>query len=168
MVPIALLATIAPSIIRAAGKLIGGKADEAATIVADTIEDGGTLEGAQYAMPAELRVKLAEVANEAQKLANEREARGMQHDETMYTQNQETAREEQRSGTEFVKETRPKLARDSFAAGTVYVLLFEALELFGHGLGADPMLASILYGPCFTYLGMRTVDKWKGKPGTTV
>lgn len=162
------LKALAPAAIRAAGNFLGGKASAAAEVVADVMDDGGDLEGAIQSMPPELQIELARVSMEGQKLQNDREARGLEHLEKQHSETQTTARAEQEHGNAFVKETRPKLARDSFAAGTVYVMVFEMLRLFGHGEGADPVLAGILYGPCFQYLGMRTIDKWKGKPGTTI
>ena len=171
MIPAALipvLGQLAPSVIRAAGKLLGGKADDAAEVVASVVESGGDLTGAVEKLPPEQQVELAKIANEAQALENARQAREMEHTEKLHSEIQQTARAEQQFGNDYVKETRPKLARNSFAAGVSYVFLFEIIQAFGHGAGADPALTALAFGPCFGYLGMRTLDKWKGQAGSVV
>ena len=168
LVAIGALAKLAPGVIRAAGELLGGKARDAAGVVADVLDGGGDLSGAVESMPAEIRVELGRLANEATALDNERRARELQHEETLHTETQKTARSEQEHGTAYVKETRPRIARQSFYAGSFYVIALALLQSAGHGGGPDAIIAATLFSPCLGYLGVRTVDKWKGKTGTTV
>ena len=167
MVPLAILGAIAPSIIRAAGKLIGGKADDAAAIVAESMERGDDPQSAVDAMPAELRVELAKVANEAQSLTNERAARELAHVETLSGQVQATAQAEQQFGDPISKRVRPETARESFRYTMLYLFAFEALEAAGYGSGAVWELALLGMSPCLAYFGVRTFDKWKGKVGVS-
>jgi hypothetical protein len=165
------LAKLAPGVIRAAGEFLGGNAKTAAHVIADAVDGGEDIEAAAAAMPPEVQVELARVANEAQALQNEREARVLQHDETLHSETQQTARSEQAHGTKFVKETRPKIARNSFNYGTLFAFVLLLVEMLTPNSGANEFtlfILGLIYGPCFQYIGVRTIDKWKGKPGTTV
>lgn len=89
-----------------------------------------------------------------------------------HEQQQETIRNGDNAEDEYVRHTRPKMARQSFYAGTIYVLVFELLAAFDIGAGADMALACALYSPALGYMGFRTLDafsKHKGpKMGATV
>lgn len=163
---IALLSSLAPMAIRAAGAVIGGGTEKAATVIADVIEGSGgneaAVERAINNLPPELQTKLAELANEAQRIDNERRARELQHDETMHAETQTTARVEASSNDPYVRRTRPGLARKSFYLGGFYIIAFEALEAFSYGDGADILLAGSLLSPALTYIGVRTADKLWG------
>ncbi len=160
------LKALAPAAIRAAGNLLGGKANDAAEVVADVIDSEGDLEGAMRSMPPELQAELARIANEAQKLSNERAARELQHVEALSGQVQATAQAEQQYGSDVSKRVRPETARESFRWTMFYVVTFEALEAAGYGAGATWELALLGMSPCLAYFGVRTFDKWKGRIGT--
>jgi len=68
----------------------------------------------------------------------------------------------------FIKLNRPTIARNSFLAGTAYILVAETARLIstafgGDVSGADVAIAAALYGPCVWYMGMRTVDGFSEK-----
>ena len=63
---------------------------------------------------------------------------------------------------EYVRRTRPMMARQSWYATIGYVIGFEGLKAFDVGTGASMELALILIAPASAYLGLRTVDKIRG------
>ena len=162
------LKTLGPMAIRAAGSMLGGKANRAAEVVAEVVESGGDLEGTLQRLPPDMQLELARVANEATKLENERQARELAHVETLSGQVQATAQAEQQHGSDISKRVRPETARESFRYTMLYLVAFEALEASGHGSGATWELALLGMSPCLAYFGVRTFDKWKGRVGTTV
>jgi len=163
---IPLIASLAPSALRAAGSLFGGDAENVANKVANVVEASG---GGQDAikrlvegMPPEARVELERLANEAKRIDNERRARELQHDETMWGETQQTARVEVASENPYVQETRPRMARQSLYAGVVYGIGMEMLNAWDRGDGADPFILGTLLTIAFTYIGARTLDKRAG------
>lgn len=181
-----------PALIRMAGRFFDS--DNAAAVseqLARTVEAASGLspaaaqnhvENAVANMPDEDVAVVMELKVKLEEIAAEREKNRFNHELGMHQQTQETIRTEAVHGTDYVKETRPKMARLSGYAGTVYILVAELLHrvapLFNHVedeklityaiAGADPLVAATLYGPLFTYMGMRTVDafsKWKQTPG---
>lgn len=161
---IPLIASLAPSFIRAAGSLVG--AEETANKVANVVEASGGGEEAVKrlidGMPPEARVELEKLANEAQRIQNERRARELQHDETQWAETQTTARAEIASANPYVQTTRPRMARQSLYAGVSYGIGMELLEAFGKGEGADPFILGTLLTIAFTYIGARSFDKRTG------
>lgn len=171
MIPLAIIAALsklAPGVIRAAGSLIGGQGGKAAEVIADTLDGGGDLASVAESLPAEQQVELARLANEAQALQNQAHARELEHEETLQGAVQKTAQAEQEFGSSISKRVRPETARDSFRYGMLYVVLFEMLQAFETGTGAEWQLALLIFSPCLAYFGVRTFDKWKGQIGTTV
>lgn len=69
------------------------------------------------------------------------------------------------AGDEYVRHTRPMMARQSWYATMSYVLGFELLKAFKITIiGADMNLAMIVIAPAAAYLGFRTFDKkWGAK-----
>ena len=82
-----------------------------------------------------------------------------------HEQQQETIRTGDTAEDEYVRRTRPKMARQSFYAGAIYVLLFELLTAFDVGGGADMALAGALFSPALAYMGFRTLDAFSGHKG---
>ena len=109
-------------------------------------------------MESEERQQLRQLKFEEAKL--ESQERKHRHETTQKTiQTGDTAEDE------YVRQTRPKMARMSFYFGTAYLFLFEIARAFDYGSGADAIMLGTAYGPAFTYMGMRTVDafsKYKG------
>jgi hypothetical protein len=77
-----------------------------------------------------------------------------------------TARVEAQSVDEYVRRTRPMLARRAFVAGVWYVvvtgLLFPLLNAkYGIKLpGPSEWILAALFAPLLTYIGARTADKF--------
>jgi hypothetical protein len=73
---------------------------------------------------------------------------------------QATIRSGDNAEDEYVRHTRPKMARQSWYATMAYVIVFEALKAAGvFNTGALVELAMILGAPAAAYLGFRTLDK---------
>ncbi len=77
---------------------------------------------------------------------------------------QETARVEIQSTDEYVRRTRPSLARKSFFAGTAYTLLTGVVfpvinEIYGTKLpGLDAYILGAIYSPALTFMGIRSIE----------
>jgi hypothetical protein len=77
-----------------------------------------------------------------------------------------TARVEAQSTDEYVRRTRPMLARRAFAAGVLYVAVTGAAfpvcnALYGTALPSpSEWLLAALFAPLLTYIGARTADKF--------
>jgi len=62
---------------------------------------------------------------------------------------------------EYVRHTRPMMARQSWYATMIYVLIFEGLKsakLFDSGASFE--LSAVLLAPAAAYLGFRSLDKF--------
>lgn len=82
-----------------------------------------------------------------------------------HKEQQDTIREGDNAADEYVRRTRPMMARQSWYATVAYIIAFEAFKAFGVvGTGAVVELALLLLGPAGAYLGFRSFDKWKGQP----
>lgn len=78
---------------------------------------------------------------------------------------QETIRGGDKAEDEYVRHTRPKLARQAWYITAAYVLVFEGLKaaaIFPGGASLE--IAMLLGSPAAAYLGFRTVDKFKRPP----
>ena len=65
---------------------------------------------------------------------------------------------------EYVRHTRPLMARQSWYAGALYCLVFEGAKLYNMGTGASMEIALTILAPALAYMGFRTADKFsKGK-----
>lgn len=112
----------------------------------------------------EAAVKLAEIQ------ANLQIAQ-LNADTSRHSETEQTARAEQQSGDEYVRRTRPGLARKSAYATFGYALVtgvvFPMLEVFVDGApklpGLDGFIISALFSPCLTYMGVRTIDAFSKK-----
>lgn len=180
---ISLLLAAGPTVIRMIGDRFGSTGKEVADIAADTVEKlKGRAPAQQEAevrlmlknMTMEQRATLADLEVSLASIEAEREKNRLEHNASIYHDEQETHRSEAEHGTDYVKETRPKIARQSAAACFIYVLLFELLEALARISdkqfdGADWQIATALLTPCLGYMGMRTVDafsKWKTAPSS--
>lgn len=61
---------------------------------------------------------------------------------------------------EYVRRTRPKMARQSWAAGALYAIVFEGLRMAEIGSGANLEIGLLIMAPCLSYVGVRTLDKF--------
>lgn len=80
-----------------------------------------------------------------------------------HEQQQLTIRGGDTAGDEYVRHTRPLMARQSWYATAGYIVLFEGLKSAGmFNTGAVMELAMVLIAPAAAYLGFRTADKiWR-------
>lgn len=88
----------------------------------------------------------------------------LKDEQAEHEQQQLTIRSGDNAGDEYVRHTRPMMARQSWYATMGYVLIFEGLKAGGlFSTGAVMELAMILLAPSAAYLGFRSLDK--RKPG---
>ncbi len=77
-----------------------------------------------------------------------------------HRQQQETIRSGDNATDEYVRQTRPRIARQSWYATMAYVFTFEFLHAMAwSGSGANWEMAGILISPAAAYMGFRTWDK---------
>ncbi|MCP5136052.1 MAG: hypothetical protein H6981_04555 [Gammaproteobacteria bacterium] len=177
--PITLL-TAGPTVLRAVGSLFGS--DSTAAQVAGKIADvadavAGKPPAQQRAAvndavaqlsPAE-REALGQIQVRLAEIEAEREARRLQHDETLAGQVAATAQAEQQYGTTYAKDTRPMLARRSGLTGLVVGGLWTVAYLADLALGTgrvpppDAVTISALMGMAYAYMGMRTADRFSAR-----
>jgi hypothetical protein len=87
----------------------------------------------------------------------------LKDEQEAHRQQQETIRSGDNAQDEYVRQTRPMMARQSWYATMGYIIGFEAAKAFGViQTGAVMELAMLLLGPAGAYLGFRSFDKWKG------
>lgn len=85
-------------------------------------------------------------------------------EQAAHEQQQLTIRGGDTAEDEYVRHTRPMMARQSWYATMAYVLVFEGLnsaKVFAGGANWD--LAMILLAPAAAYLGFRSLDKFRKK-----
>lgn len=85
----------------------------------------------------------------------------LKDEQAAHTEQQQTIRGGDTANDEYVRHTRPMMARQSWYATMAYVIVFEGLKatnVFGHGASWD--LAMILIAPAAAYLGFRSLDKF--------
>ncbi|NVP03171.1 hypothetical protein HWA77_23475, partial [Photobacterium damselae subsp. damselae] len=75
-----------------------------------------------------------------------------------HLQTQSTIREGDNAADEYVRHTRPKMARQSWMVTALYVLVFSLMEALGKGTGPSLDIALMLLSPAWAYLGLRTLD----------
>lgn len=77
-----------------------------------------------------------------------------------HRQQQETIRGGDNSSDEYVRHTRPLVARQSWYASCCYTIAFELLKAAGIGTGANLDIIMVLGTPVAAYLGFRSIDKF--------
>lgn len=88
----------------------------------------------------------------------------LKDEQAAHEQQQLTIRGGDVAQDEYVRHTRPMMARQSWYATMVYVIGFEglkALDVFKVGASWD--LAMIVIAPAAAYLGFRSLDKFRKK-----
>lgn len=81
-----------------------------------------------------------------------------------HQQTQETVRSGDNAEEPYVRLTRPRMARQSWAVTAIYVLAAEALRIAAVGTGPSWEFAALLSTPAWAYLGLRTYDKARKVP----
>lgn len=108
-------------------------------------------------------VKLRELANKEEESIREhlREMKQLELEDQQaaHHEQQETIRGGDNASDEYVRHTRPRIARQSWFATIAYCIGFEGAQALGGATGADPTIAGILIAPAGAYMGFRTADK---------
>jgi hypothetical protein len=104
---------------------------------------------------AEAQMKLAELAQngEIAKLVDGQQA---------HKEQQDTIRNGDNATDEYVRQTRPLMARQSWYGGLAYIFGFEVAEVFNYGTGATFEIAMTILAPALAYMGFRSLDKFSG------
>lgn len=90
----------------------------------------------------------------------EMEAKERQHE---HEQTQLTVRSGDNAQDIYVRQTRPRMARQSWYATAGYLIGAEIAKAAGYGGGAVIEIAMVLSTPAWAYIGLRTWDKKWGK-----
>lgn len=88
----------------------------------------------------------------------------LKDEQAAHTEQQQTIRGGDTADDEYVRHTRPMMARQSWYATMAYVIGFEglkALDVFKVGASWD--LSMIVIAPAAAYLGFRSLDKFRKK-----
>ncbi|TON12185.1 hypothetical protein CGH20_13800 [Vibrio parahaemolyticus] len=159
---------VGPAAIRGISSLFGGS--ETADKVADMVEqvDGAlgmtkeqkemSLINEMQKLPPESLVELERIKSEMQKEVTRRQELSLQDKQKEHEQTQLTIRNGDNAKDEYVRHTRPKMARQSFFMMVLYIVAMEFMKAKGLGYGADVYLALTIAAPAFAYLGLRTID----------
>ncbi|EMK5463015.1 hypothetical protein V9G51_001987 [Vibrio cholerae] len=157
-----------PAAIRGISSLFGGS--ETADKVADAVEKadamfGATKEQKELAvtrelqnLPPEALIELEKIKVELEKQKTRRQELELNDKQAEHHETQTTIRNGDNAQDEYVRQTRPKMARQSFALMVLYIVGMEVLKAMNFGTGADTYLALTIGTPAFAYLGLRTVD----------
>jgi hypothetical protein len=179
---VGMLISYGPTLIRSIGGLFGGKTSDAANTVANLVDEVKGLPDAvaeerlaekMAKLPPETQIEFEKVKVRLAEIEKDREANRLAAETAQHNATQETARIEAQSSDEYVRRTRPGLARKSafvtFAYALITGVLFPALNAInGTELpGPDAWIISALFSPCLGYMGARSVDAFssKGKTG---
>lgn len=163
-----------PTLIRGIAGLFGGS--DTANKVADMVEQvsgiGLTAAQQQASIEEQLsRITDPTVLVELQKLKNEMEKEQTRRLELQLADQQseqattqQTIRDGDGATDTYVRNTRPLMARQSWYATALYVLVFEGLSVAGLGAGADISVIAMLSSPAWAYMGLRTLDGFAPHP----
>ncbi|WP_027671289.1 hypothetical protein [Rheinheimera baltica] len=150
------LLTLGPDAI----KFIGAKLGKSK--VADLAADVVTVVGNNYVNPEAQQAALVQNlkhfnADELDELLSMRVT--LEQEATKRHQaTQGTIQNGDNSKDEYVRQTRPLIARLSMYASVLYAIGFEALKASGIGDGASFEVLLWLFSPALTYMGLRTID----------
>lgn len=120
------------------------------------------------AAKAQAQLELAKMAQDGElaKMADETRRRELElvDGQQAHKEQQETIRSGDNASDEYVRHTRPMMARQSWYAGAAFIFGFEIAKVMGHGGGASFEIAMTVLAPALAYMGFRTFDKfakWK-------
>jgi len=167
-----------PSVLRAVGGWFGADTAKTADSVAGMVEAVNSavnpqdrqrvLEQKLAALPPEQFVQLESLKVELDKVQAERERTRYADQQAAHHEQQETIRNGDVATDEYVRRTRPLMARLSLYSSIVYVLLLAAGQqaaavatAAGHAMSMpapDWDIALMLATPALGYLGFRTLD----------
>ncbi|MFI7974196.1 hypothetical protein [Serratia marcescens] len=167
-----------PSVLRSVGSWFGGDAAKAADSVAGIVETVNSavspqdqqrvLEQKLAQLPPEQLVKLEGLKVQLEQFQLERDKARLADQQAAHHEQQETIRNGDDSVDEYVRRTRPLMARLSLYSSVIYVLLMaigqQAAAIataMGHAMTMpepDWDIALMLATPALGYLGFRTLD----------
>ncbi|MBC8670825.1 hypothetical protein [Aeromonas hydrophila] len=162
-----------PAMIRGIASLFGGS--DTANKVADMVEQvsgiGFTAEQQQanieqqlMRLPPEAIADLQKLKVELEKEQTRRLELQLADQQSEQATTQQTIREGDTNHDEYVRHTRPLMARQSWQMSAIYVVLFTVLKAFGYGEGPDFDMVLLLLTPAWAYLGLRTLDGFAPHP----
>lgn len=163
-----------PALIRGVAGLFGGS--DTANKVADMVEQvsGIGLTAAQQQASIEEQlgritdptalVELQKLKVELEKEQTRRQELQLADSQAEQTTTQQTIREGDGNKDEYVRHTRPLMARQSWQMSAIYVVLLSVLKAFGYGDGPDFDMVLLLLTPAWAYLGLRTLDGFAPHP----
>lgn len=115
---------------------------------------------------AEAQLKLAQMAQDGElaKMANETRLRELElaDGQSAHSEQQDTIKNGDNASDEYVRHTRPMMARQSWYGGLLYIFGFEIAKVFAYGTGAQFEIAMTILAPALAYMGFRTLDKFTG------
>lgn len=153
-------ASAVPEVMRAFGSSKAADAADAVVNLAKTVAGESDPEKAVNKIIADPALQLQYqqmLSTERLKFA-EMEYQDKQH---AHEQQQLTIRGGDVAQDEYVRHTRPLMARQSWYATAAYVIGFEGAKALGYAqTGANWELAMVLLAPAAAYLGFRTGDKF--------
>lgn len=176
-----LLLSAGPTLLRAIGQNKGGTTGTVAQVVADVIDvtqgaptqiQQEKVEQTLLALPPEQLGAISSLQVELEKIQRERESNRLQAETAQHAETQATARIEAQSSDEYVRQTRPGLARKSFWLSVGYAFATGvAFPLLKAGFQwqlpeTDPWILGALLSPALSYMGWRSLDAFS-KRGKT-
>jgi len=167
-----------PSLVRTVGGWFGSDTSRAADSVASIVEtvNGAinpadqqrVLEQKLAQLPPEQLVQLETLKVQLQQLQLERDKAQMADQQAAHHEQQETIRNGDNATDEYVRQTRPLMARLSLYSSIAYVMIMSLGQqagavagAFGHAFSMpepDWDIALMLATPALGYLGFRTLD----------
>jgi len=118
------------------------------------------------AQKAEAQLKLAQMAQDGElaKMANETKLKELElaDGQSAHKEQQDTVKNGDNASDEYVRHTRPMMARQSWYGGLLYIFGFEIAKVFAYGTGAQFEIAMTILAPALAYMGFRTLDKFTG------
>ena len=170
----ATMISVGSATLRAVGKMFGGKTEEVTEKVAGFVDEvralpekqaEATLTQRMAAMPPEELVELKKCEVELAKIHAQTVQKHLETQAKMHEIFQNRVIAEINSKDEIVRQTRPKMAKESFLLGSSYVLLVALSQFLASifpgsatAMEFNPQIAAFAYSAAYGYLGLRTAD----------
>ncbi|MFV0511324.1 MAG: hypothetical protein ACK5M8_19055 [Shewanella algae] len=156
------------AIIRSIGSFFGGdaaqKAEDVAGLVDTATDSPNPQQSLEQALGKLSPMELWQVGQLARDCETELARIEVNRQTTLHRQTQQTIRAGDASGDEYVRNTRPKIARQSWYLTAVYCLVMSVLAAFDKGDGPSIDIAMLLISGAWTYMGLRTLDGFAPHP----
>ncbi|NOI14820.1 hypothetical protein [Vibrio hepatarius] len=158
-----------PAAIRGISSLFGGS--DTADKVADAVEQADAMFGATkqqkelaitrelQKLPPECIVELEQIKVKLEEQKTRRMELELGDEQAEHHETQTTIRNGDNADDQYVRRTRPRQAKQSWWAGTLYIFGSIIAEMAGFAdSGPDVKTAAVLYIVCWGYHGLRTAD----------